>query len=162
MKSSRPLTTTLLSAIAMLTAITFTPSAHAAPDVDDLMKGIPPAPEARVTKANWFVGPYNRWALQHIREITPTVETSRSDGRVYELPSTPKPISDIAVINLDGKEGTIADWLEASYTDGFLVLHKGNILIEVYMNNMSDDSYHNFFSMSNSFTGNLAGIIAYR
>ncbi|MCH7908226.1 MAG: serine hydrolase [Candidatus Hydrogenedentes bacterium] len=57
---------------------------------------------------------------------------------------------------------TIADWLKDSYTDGFLVLHKGNILSEVYMNNMTETSYHNFFSMSKSFTGVLTGIIADR
>ncbi|HIB53242.1 MAG TPA: class C beta-lactamase-related serine hydrolase, partial [Nitrospirales bacterium] len=100
--------------------------------------------------------------MQHVREITSTIEISRGDGSVYQLPSTPKPISDIPVNNLDGEAGTIGYWLEASYTDGFLVLHEGNILAEVYMNSMSDDSYHNFFSMSKSFTGNLAGIIADR
>ncbi|MFP6595821.1 MAG: serine hydrolase [Candidatus Hydrogenedentota bacterium] len=152
----------LLFAIAILTAPLLSLPTYAGPDATDFMNGTPPAPETRVTKENWFVGPYNRWGLQHIREITSTIEISRGDGSVYRLPSKPKPIADIPVKNLDGEDGTISDWLEASFTDGFLVLHEGNILAEVYMNTMSDDSYHNFFSMSKSFTGNLVGIIADR
>ena len=135
---------------------------YAEPDADDLMQGIPPAPEARVTKANWFTGPYNRWGLQHVRQITPTVEISRGDGPVHRLPRNRKPIDRIPVSNVDGAEVSIADWLKDSYTDAFLVLHKGNILSEIYMNNMTENSYHNFFSMSKSFTGNLTGILAER
>ncbi|HIA47562.1 MAG TPA: class C beta-lactamase-related serine hydrolase [Candidatus Hydrogenedentes bacterium] len=150
----------ILFALPLVTVMS--PPTHAGPDAADFMNGVPPAPETRVDKTNWFVGPHNRWGLQHVREITSTIEISRGDGSVYQLPSTPKPISDIPVNNLDGEAGTIGYWLEASYTDGFLVLHEGNILAEVYMNSMSDDSYHNFFSMSKSFTGNLAGIIADR
>ena len=66
--------------------------AYAAPSVDELMQGIPPAPEVRVTKANWFVGPYNRWGLQLIREIVATTEISRCDRPLQPLPSTTKPI----------------------------------------------------------------------
>ena len=37
------------------------PAANAAElPADQLIQGIPPAPETRVTKANWFIGPYNR------------------------------------------------------------------------------------------------------
>ncbi len=135
---------------------------HARPGADDFMKGSPPPLESRVTKANWYVGPHNRWGLQHVREITPTTEISRGEGPVSPLPTNSQPIKDIPVTNIEGKEVTIADWLVDSYTDGFLVLHKGSILTEVYMNSMTEKSYHNFFSMSKSFTGNLAGILAGR
>lgn len=149
-------------AFAMLLAAFISVPAYAGPNAVDFMQGIPPAPEARVTKANWFVGPYNRWGLQHVREITSTAQISRGDGPVYPLPATPKPIGDIRVTNMERNKATITDWLNDSFTDGFLVLHKGNILTEVYMNSMTETSYHNFFSMSKSFTGNLAGILAAR
>jgi CubicO group peptidase (beta-lactamase class C family) len=123
------------------------------------MQGFPPAPDKRVTKENWFNGPYNRWGLQHVREITATIDISRGDGPVTPLPRAPKPIGRIPVVNADGKTVTIQDWLNDSYTDALLVLHKGQILAEIYMNGMNENSYHNFFSMSKSFTGNLAGIL---
>lgn len=152
-----------LSSLTFLSLLVFnTASAHAGPDATDFMNGVPPAPEARVDKSNWFVGPYNRWGLQHIREITSTIEISRGNGAIHPLPPTPMPIGDIPVRNIDGKPGTLKDWLGASYTDGFLVLHKGNILTEVYMNSMTEKSHHIFFSMSKSFTGSLAGILAAR
>lgn len=131
-------------------------------DASDFMNGSPPEPSALVTKANWSVGPYNRWGLQHVREITATQEVSRGKGQVTRLKQDLLPISSLSVRKLDGSEGTIEDWLEASYTDGLLVLHKGMIVSEIYLNSMTEDSYHNFFSMSKSFTGTLAGILAER
>lgn len=152
---------TAISLATIVARLTSSP-AYAGPNASDFMQGIPPAPETRVDKTNWFMGPYNRWGLQHIREIVATTEISRGDGPVYPLPSTPKPIDKVQVTNMDGKKVSIADWLNESYTDGFLVLHKGKILTEVYMNSMTERSYHNFFSMSKSFTGTLAGILADR
>jgi len=134
-------------------------SAEHGSDGSKFMYGAPPAPETIVSKSNWFVGPYNRWGLQHVREITPTTEISRGDGPVYPLVKNDLSIEDLTLPTIEGQKGTVNDWLKASYTDGFLVLHKGEIVSEVYMNNMTDKSYHNFFSMSKSFTGTLAGIL---
>ena len=89
----------------------------------DFMNGAPPAADTLVTKANWFVGPYNRWGLQHVREITPTKEISRGDGPVLKLQKKAAPITDIPVTDIAGDGATVNDWLNASYTDGFLVLH---------------------------------------
>ncbi len=160
MIAKRQYRSNLSIALTLFFAMAVQASASAGPDASDFMQGSPPPLEARVTKANWFMGPYNRWGLQHVREITATIEIPRGDGPVHKLPKNPKPIGHIPVKTMDGKSGTITDWLEASYTDGFLVLHKGEILTEVYMNGMTDRSYHNFFSMSKSFTGTMAGIIA--
>jgi hypothetical protein len=146
----------------LLAALTIGVHSFAGPDSDDFMNGIPPKAEALVNHSNWYIGPYNRWGLQHVREVTSTVEISRGDTSVHRLKSKPAPIVEIALTDLDGNEGTISDWLKASYTDGFLVLHKGKVLTEVYMNGMHRRSHHNFFSMSKSFVGNLAGILAER
>lgn len=125
---------------ALLLSIGFSPSSYADPDASDIMNGYPPGSETRVTKANWFIGPYNRWGLQHIREITTTINISRGDGSVTPLPVALEAISDIPLKQMDGSDGTIQDGLDASYTDGFLVLHNGKILSEVYMNSMTETS----------------------
>lgn len=149
-----------LSALSVLLATVIGSPALSAQGAGDFMQGSPPLINQRVSKSNWYVGPYNRWGLQHVREITATIEIPRGEDPVFPLPEMPLPISSIAVEKIDGTPGTIFDWLEASYTDGFLVLHRGHILSEIYMNSMTERSYHNFFSMSKSFTGNLAGILA--
>jgi hypothetical protein len=152
----------IVAAAAITAVLTLTTSAYAAQDADDFMNDFPPAPEARVTNERWSSGPQSRWTYQHIRELMPTVEIYRGDGPVYPLPESPKPIQAISVENLDGDTVTIADWLEDSYTDGFLVLHKGEILTEVYLNSMTPHSQHIFFSMSKSLIGDLAGILEAR
>jgi len=164
MKRSRRISVAILFQAGAVFTAAFTLSVNADERANetDFMRGTPPPLDARVTKANWFTGPYNRWGLQHVRQIAPTIEISRGDGPVYPLPSTPEPITALQVEDLDGETRTIADWLEASYTDGFLVLYNGNVLAEVYMNSMTKKSYHNYFSMSKSLTGNLAGIFADR
>lgn len=124
-----------------------------------LMRGLPPTPEQRVTKENWFVGPYNRWALQHVREITATTEISRGDVPVHQFEREYLPIADVHLKNIEGRTVTISDWLTDSFTDGYLVIHNGKIVTEIYMNNMTERSHHNMFSVSKSFAGNLAGIL---
>src|ERR1700690_4158641 len=42
------------------------------PSMPGLMDGFPPAPQSRVTLANWQDPPFNRWAFRHVREIIPT------------------------------------------------------------------------------------------
>ena len=53
---------------------------------------------------------------------------------------------------------TINDWLESSYTDGFIVLHGGAIIFERYLNGMSERSLHLSQSVSKSIVGSVAGI----
>jgi len=142
-----------------MTALSFYVPVAFAADAKDFMVGAPPAVETRVDKSNWAYGPHNRWGLQHVREITSTQGISKGDGEIRALPEKLQDIASISLETLDGKPGTISDWLDSSYTDGFLILHKGNIITETYMNSMTDDSYHNFFSMSKSFTGSLAGLL---
>jgi len=151
-----------ISAIHLFTASIFSFTALAGPDAKDFMNGIPPKADALVNHTNWYIGPYNRWGLQHVREVTSTVEISRGDRSEYRLKSNLKPVVEVPLDDVHGEKGTIQDWLDASYTDGFLVLHKGKVLTEVYMNSMDVRSRHNFFSMSKSFVGNLAGILAER
>lgn len=139
------------------------PARERAPDSSaDFMRGYPPNPARRVTRANWFVGPFNRWGLQHVREITATTEISRGDGPVAELPSEYRPLLELEVEDLQGETVSLHQWLRDSYTDGLLVLHNGRIVTEIYLNGMTDRTHHNLFSVSKSFAGNLAGILASR
>src|SRR5277367_5652780 len=57
---------------------------------------------------------------------------------------------------------TVAAMLDATYTDGFLVLHHGRIVAETYRNGMTAGDPHLLMSVSKSIMGTLAGILAAR
>ena len=122
------------------------------------MVGSPADEAARVTLGNWQYGPYNRWAFQHVRELIPTVVVERGDGPVRPLPRRPEDIGALT-ITLDGERYSLTEALEATYTDGFMVLHRGAVVDERYLNGLTDDQAHLLWSVSKSITGLLAGAL---
>ena len=126
-----------------------------------LMRGFPPSNEQLVTKANWLMPPFNRYAFQHVREIFPTRSFSRGDS--VRLPRRPNgSLASLRVKNLDGAFVPLNEFLESSYSDGFLVLHHGEIVYEQYWNGMTAATPHIVMSVTKSFTGTLVGIYADR
>jgi len=94
----------------------------------------------------WQVGPWNRWAYQHVDEMVPTVVVSRGDGPVLELPERP--------VALD-----VGDFLDTQYVDGLAVLHDGALVLEEYRNEMGADTLHLSQSVGKSVLGLLAGVL---
>ena len=95
-----------------------------------LMQGFPPAPEGQVTLENWLRPPFNRWSFQHVREIVPTAGILRPQGRSSMLRRSPRSLERIAFQAPDGSESTIGKLLDETFTDGFLVMHRGTIIDE--------------------------------
>ena len=127
-----------------------------------LMAGAPPYPAERlVTLANWQQPPYNRWAFQHVRDLIPTARIRRGEGPTWRLPREERDLSSIR-FRVGGRETRIERWLERTWTDGFLVLHRGRIVIERYFNGMTPDTPHLLMSVSKSVTSTIAGILAGR
>ncbi len=127
-----------------------------------LMTGAPPfPPQSRVTLANWQDPPFNRWAFQHIRELIPTARISRGHGPAWELPRAERDVLGIRFRSGD-RELTVAGLLAETYTDGFLVLHRGQIVAEHYFNGMAPDVPHLLMSVSKSVTSAVAGVLAGR
>src|SRR5215472_3782899 len=127
-----------------------------------LMSGVPPFPAAsQVTLANWQDPPFNRWAFQHIRELIPTARISRGDGRSLRLPRAERDISGLTFRSA-GRHLTVAEMLSETYTDGFLVLHRGAIVCEQYFNGMTPDTPHLLMSVSKSVVAAVAGILVSR
>lgn len=50
-----------------------------------LMQGEPPPADKRVDQGNFMRAPYNRWALQHMRELVPTRMVPRGESAVAPL-----------------------------------------------------------------------------
>ena len=131
--------------------------------VPALMTGAPPfGPQARVTLANWQDPPFNRWAFQHVRELIPTARISRGDGPAWELPRAERDILGLVFRDGDSRETSVGGLLDETYTDGFLVLHRGRIVAEHYFNGLAPDVPHLLMSVSKSVTAAVAGVLAGR
>jgi len=126
------------------------------------MQGFPPAPEGQVTLENWLRPPFNRWSFQHVREIVPTAGILRPQGRSSLLRRSPRAIERIAFQAPDGSESTIGKLLDETFTDGFLVMHRGTVIDERYDNRLTPSSRHIVFSVSKSITATMAGVLVDR
>jgi len=119
-----------------------------------LMIGSPPPDEKRVTIENFMLPPYNRWSLQRLREVVPTRSVATGDS---VAPFTVRPIdlSGLQVPFPDGRTVSVGEWLEFAYTDGFIVLHNGEVVFERYLNDQTPSTQHLMYSVTKSFTGTL-------
>src|ERR1700733_3021450 len=125
-----------------------------------LMAGLPPFPHgARVPLGNWQEPPFNRWAFQHVRELIPTVRIGRGAGPARRLPRAERDLAGLTFRSGE-RELTIGEMLAESYTDGFLVLHRGRVVTEQYFNGMSPDTPHLLMSVSKSVVSTVAGVLA--
>jgi hypothetical protein len=132
-------------------------------DTARLMAGAPPfEPGALVTRGNWMTPPYNRWAFQHVRELIPTARIARGEGPAWDLPRAQSDLGDIAFTTKHFGPLTVDELLEATYTDSFLVIHRGSIVTERYFNGLRPDVPHLLMSVSKSVTGVIAGALATR
>jgi hypothetical protein len=127
-----------------------------------LMAGVPPFPPASLaTLANWQDPPFNRWSFQHIRELIPTARIGRGHGRPRRLPRAEHDLNSLR-FRSGNRELTVGEMLAETYTDGFLVLHRGQIVTEHYFNGMAPDTPHLLMSVSKSVVTSVAGILADR
>ncbi len=126
------------------------------------MAGAPPFdPDRLITLENWQVSPGNHWGFQHTRELVPTARISRGHGPVRELRSEPRDVLDVG-FEVDGERLTVAQLLEETETDGFLVLQDGRVAAEHYFNGMAPDTPHLLMSVSKSITSAVAGCLSGR
>jgi len=122
-----------------------------------IMQGSPPKRLTDMSK--WDKGPDCRWAFQHISEIIPTANISRGSGAPTSLQRSTKDLSMMSFDTEEEKTMTVRDMLEATYTDGLIVLQDGTIVYEKYYNGMTANTRHLLMSVSKSVTGTLAGIL---
>lgn len=107
---------------------------------------------------NWDLPPFNQWSFQNMEQIFPVATVSRGTGPVAQFSRNPIDLDDIAVVRNDGSNTTVSGTLEETETDGFLVLHWGEIVYEKYFRGMEPDTLHLTQSVSKSIVGTLAGI----
>ena len=126
-----------------------------------LMSGFPPGPDRLVTHERQLYGPYNRWSFQHELQLNRTADVWRGSGPVAQLDYAPFDIDQVTYRNRAGTQFTFRDMVEMSYTDGIVVLHRGKIIYEAYLNGMQVHTLHAWASGSKSMTGVLAATLVH-
>jgi CubicO group peptidase (beta-lactamase class C family) len=116
---------------------------------------------AIIPRQDWDRAPWNRWTFQHVREMVPTAQVWRGEGPASSLPEAHEAIDGVG-FEIDGRHDTIAGFLQTSYNDGLLVLHRGKIIAERYHNGMSAHTLHLSQSVAKSVVGTVAGILVGR
>jgi CubicO group peptidase (beta-lactamase class C family) len=121
------------------------------------MQGFPPPIEKRIRFGDGsFMGwPQTRWSYNHIDELVPTKPVWRGSGAAIELLSTPLSLGGLTI---ETDEGTLRwdEALAASYTDGLLVLHRGDVVFEEYFGASGPHTRHLTMSCNKSVVGVIA------
>ena len=118
------------------------------------------AATALPTLEQWQIPPYLRWSMHHIKEflpvhaITPEAGAPQFERRNAELETLTvgHPWQERAAI--------FSEVMQQSFTDGWLVLHRGTIVAERYFGELVESRAHLLMSVSKSLTATVAGIVA--
>lgn len=113
--------------------------------------------EQRVDWNNWTLPPYNRWSFRNVQQVTRTARIPRAETPA-DIPRNTQDINAWAFRNSAGENERLQELLARTWTDGFLVMHRGAIVSEQYFNGMQANTLHLMMSCSKSFTSSLAGI----
>lgn len=121
------------------------------------------APPSRpVTPANWQQPDLIRWSFCHVDQILPTVTIPADSESVVELPIAPLELRDLPVPGPSGQQLTVGKVVGATQTDGWLVLHRGRVVLEEYLGGMTSASRHLLQSVSKSVVSTVVGALVTR
>jgi hypothetical protein len=126
------------------------------------MTGTPPPPDKtiRFADGSFYQFPKTRWSFSNMRQLVPTRVVARG-GTASDLPKAERADIDAITFHPIGSQSTMtwAQSLDANYTDGILVLHKGRIVYERYFGVLKPQMQHIAFSVTKSFVGTLAATL---
>jgi CubicO group peptidase (beta-lactamase class C family) len=104
-----------------------------------------------ITLADWQRPEHMSWSYRHVRQLIPTARVAR--GTAASPLSRRDPAPELPAV---------ATLLEDDATDGLIVLHRGEVVVEVYRRGMRPHDTHLLQSVSKSITGALAGVLVGR
>ncbi|AZF63568.1 serine hydrolase [Pseudomonas sp. LBUM920] len=166
MRPILPLTFVLLvfSSVAVYASVTDFPDAQASdPARLKWMVGAPPPPDrtVRFDDGSYFRFPAMRWSVANFRQLMPTLNVPRGLGAPLPLPRQLDPRIDALPVVPTGASQPLT-WrqaLDATYTDGIVVLHRGNVVYERYFGVLTDDGQHAAMSVTKSVIGTLDAML---
>jgi CubicO group peptidase (beta-lactamase class C family) len=116
-------------------------------------------PRFPVTLDNWQTADQVGWTFCHIAEIFPTALISRGSEVAAPLLRRITPTADIGCRDADGESTTVGGIMKATETDGWMVVHDGQLLAEQYAGAMEPATLHLLMSVSKSIVGILVGAL---
>lgn len=127
------------------------------------MQGAPPAPEKQIRfdDGSYFQFPQMRWSVANFRQLMPTVNVARGSAPVQPFTGQHNAAIDKLTFYPLGSDKP-SSWqqsLLANYTDGIVVLHRGQIFYERYFGVLNELGQHAAMSVTKTFTGTLAAIL---
>ncbi len=127
------------------------------------MVGSPPPADKSIYiyDGSYFQFPATRWTFSNFRQLMPTVNVSRGLGNPSVLTENLDSNIDAIEFTPLGSTDTMTweESLYANYTDGMIILHKGDIVYEKYFGVLAEDGEHGAMSMTKSLTGTLAAML---
>jgi CubicO group peptidase (beta-lactamase class C family) len=127
------------------------------------MVGFPPPPERLIAPptSNFMSFPRLRWTFCHMREMQATRRVSRGLGPASTMSEAPdQAIDELRFTPIGGdKTMTWRESLDANYTDGILIMHRGKIIYEYYSGCLDREGRHGAMSVTKSFVGTVAEIL---
>jgi CubicO group peptidase (beta-lactamase class C family) len=116
-----------------------------------------PSVSAEANLSNWRTSPFNRWAFRNIREFLPVADIDNG-ADVSPLPARPQSLDRFSLTWGDGAPLTLEKFLQATATDGLVILQDGKIVFEFYDHGTTAQTPHILMSATKSVTGLIAGI----
>lgn len=126
-----------------------------------LMAAFPPEAHEQITLSNWRQHPFSEWAFRNVRELLPTANIARA-SKPAPLSFAQRYLDDVSFAGRNGEPTNVGEALRTSYTDGIVVMHRGQVMTERYAHGLAPDTPHLIFSVSKSIAGTLAGILTDR
>jgi len=126
-----------------------------------LMKGFPAPEDKSVDATNWVIYPYNTWAFKNVQRFLPNATIDNGSMEAITFKRKIQNLDNLEV-NVDGKKHTVKSILETHHTDGFVVIHKGDLIYERLWNDMTPTTPHWMASTSKSIIGTVAAIFIER
>lgn len=127
------------------------------------MVGAPPPPDRtlRFEDGSYFRFPAMRWSVSNFRQLMPTVNVSRGLGPVAALPQRlDARIDALPVLPIGASQPlTWRQTLDATYTDGIVVLHQGRVVYERYFGVLTPEGQHAAMSVTKSVIGTLGALL---
>ncbi len=118
------------------------------------------APHADLS--NWRTAPHSAWAFRNVSAIVPTAAIDSAPDDVWALPAAPRAFDGFKLDFANGSSLDFAGFLQATASDGLVVLHEGRIVHESYHNGAAPHAPHILMSATKSVTGLVVGVLAGR
>ncbi len=101
----------------------------------------------------------HHWSFQHVEGLYPTHRVPCDPATTQPLASAPEAIDALPVPGSSRGDVTLAEVLDSTATDGWLVLHEGTVVAEQYRNDLTPSTGHLLMSVTKSVVGAVAGIL---